>query len=82
MTKFYINKNPAGKLSNLHFGVCQLADGSVRVLTLGFVVTTFALDQARNTARARLEQLKGKRTRWQRFGDWCETYLKANKEHQ
>ena len=81
-SKFYLNKNPSGKLNSAYFGLCQIADGLVRVLTLGWVGSTFQLDHARNTAFERLQQLKGKRTRWQRFGDWCEIYLKANKEHQ
>lgn len=53
-----INKHPSGRLNNIHFGLCAIADGLVRVLSFGFLHSTFTLDQARNVAKRRLEQLK------------------------
>lgn len=54
------NKHISGRISNIHFGLCQIADGLVRVLSFGFLHSTFTLDQARNAARKRLEALKAK----------------------
>lgn len=58
--KLNVNKNPAGRLNAFTFGLCNIADGLVRVLTLGFLFSEFALGHARNTARRRLEELKEK----------------------
>lgn len=53
-----INKHPSGRLNNVHFGICQIADGLVRVLSFGFLHSTFTLDQAKNAAKKRFEQMK------------------------
>lgn len=54
----YINKHPAGRISNMHFGVCAILDGLVRVLSFGFLHSTFCLDQSRNAAKKAIEKAK------------------------
>lgn len=50
-----INKHPSGRISNIGFGLCSIADGLIRVFSLGFLHSTFALDYARNQARRRFQ---------------------------
>lgn len=45
------NLHPAGRVSNIGFGLCEVADGLVRVFSLGFLHTTATLDHARNASR-------------------------------
>ena len=61
MSKIERNKNPAGRINNIIFGLCQLADGFVRVVSFGFLHTRFPIDQTRNVARRQLEKLKNQR---------------------
>ena len=56
--KFYRNRNPSGRLNNMGFGLCTIADGLVRVLSFGYLHTTFTLDYARNTAKAHFAKLR------------------------
>lgn len=58
-----LNKNPAGRLSNMGFGACTIADGLVRVLSFGFLHTRFTLEYARRQALAALKQMKLNRQR-------------------
>lgn len=58
MNKIQINKHPLGRINNIHFGLCCIADGFVRVLSLGFLHSTFTLDQTRNATRKQINQLK------------------------
>lgn len=53
-----INKHPDGRISNIIFGVCGLGDSLVRILSLGFLHATFALDYSRHTAKKRLQRMK------------------------
>lgn len=57
----FFNKNPAGKIGNIVFGLCSIADGVVMVLSLGFLKTTFTLDCARSQARKQFTKLKRSR---------------------
>lgn len=52
------NKNPAGRLSMMVFGVCCIADGLVRVFSLGFLHARFQLEYARRQAKRNLVRLK------------------------
>lgn len=52
------NKNPAGRVSNIGFGVVAIIDGIVRVLSLGFLHTDLMLSYARRQARAGIERMK------------------------
>lgn len=52
------NRHPLGRVNNMAFGLCSIADGAVRVLSLGFLHSTFAIDQARNAARKHINKLK------------------------
>jgi len=49
--KIQRNLHPAGRVSNIGFGLCAIADGLVRVFSFGFLHTTLALDHARNASR-------------------------------
>jgi hypothetical protein len=59
--KVYQNKNPSGRLNNMGFGLSAVIDGLIRVLSLGYLHTTFTLDYARNTAKNRFVKLKRER---------------------
>ena len=50
-----VNKNPEF-VNNFIFGVCQIADGLVKVLSLGKLQSTFTIDLARNVAKKRLKR--------------------------
>jgi hypothetical protein len=54
----YRNKHPAGRFNSFTFGLCNIGDGLVRVLTFGFFHSTFALDHARSTAKRRIEKFR------------------------
>lgn len=54
----YVNKNPSGKLWNFIMGVAELADGVVRVVTLGFLCTKFPLIASRKQADAMFRNVK------------------------
>lgn len=45
------NRSPMGKWYNVLFGLAHCADGLVRVLSLGFLASSFTLTLARNNAR-------------------------------
>ena len=53
-----INKHPMGRINNMHFGICCIIDGLVRVLSFGFLHSTFALDQTRNASKKQIEKFK------------------------
>lgn len=48
----YRNKNNYGFIHNMKFGFCNIADGMVRVLSLGKLGSSFAIDCARDHAKA------------------------------
>jgi len=52
----YVNKSPHGKVSSIGFGFNQILDGLVRVVSFGFLCSTFALDHARETARSKINR--------------------------
>lgn len=47
------NRIPGEHLSSMLLGVCNIADGLLRVITLGFFICTFTLDYARKMAHRR-----------------------------
>ena len=53
-----VNKHPNGRISNIIFGLCGISDGLVRVLSAGFLHSTFTLDYARYTAKQRINQIR------------------------
>ena len=59
--KIQRNKNPAGRISNIGFGLCSIADGLTRVVSLGFLHSTFTLDYSRRQARMHIQKLKAAR---------------------
>ena len=54
--KISINRSPFGWASSMQFALCQLADGVVRTLSLGFLYTNLPTQQAKNTAKKRFER--------------------------
>jgi acetaldehyde dehydrogenase (acetylating) len=55
-----VNRHPDGRISNIVFGLCHLADGIVRAGSLGFLHTTFPLDYARYVAKRRFQRQQAK----------------------
>lgn len=49
---FFINKNPTGKIDAMWMGVAGIADGVVRIVTLGWVCTQFQLVVAGNQMKS------------------------------
>ena len=56
--KIYVNKNPAGKISNLTFGICQIIDGVLRIFTFGWLASTLTLDHSRKQAGKNIQKLR------------------------
>ena len=52
------NRHPAGRLHNALFGICQIADGLVRVLSLGHLHTRLTLELSSYQTRLYLVKLK------------------------
>ena len=55
---FQRNLNPAGRLGCIVFGLAQLIDGAVRVVSGGFFHTTVPLTVSREQARRHIQNLK------------------------
>lgn len=55
------NRNPAGKLYNLLFGLCEVADGLIRVASLGYLHSRFTLDISKRAAAKHIAQQKKRR---------------------
>lgn len=49
---FFINKNPTGKIDAMWMGVAGIADGLVRIGTLGWVCTRFQVTVAGNQMKS------------------------------
>ena len=52
------NKHPAGRISNMIFGLCSIGDGLVRVLSFGFCHATLSLDWSRYQVKVQIKNLK------------------------
>lgn len=52
------NKNPSDHASRMLLGVCNIADGLVSILSIGFLHSSFALEYARNNAKKRAKEIK------------------------
>lgn len=50
------NRHPAGRLSNMVFGLCAVGDGLVRILSFGFAHSTLTLDWSNRQARLGIQQ--------------------------
>lgn len=55
------NRNPAGKVFNLLFGLCEIADGLIRVVSLGYLHSRFALDMSKRAVKTHIARQKKKR---------------------
>lgn len=60
---FFLNKHPAGKPWNALFGLAEVCDGLIRVLTFGFVATTLTLLVSRKQAECMIKKLKANRNK-------------------
>lgn len=56
--KIQRNKHPAGRISNMVFGLCSLCDGLVRLMSCGFLHTSLTLDWARYQATVQIRNLR------------------------
>ncbi len=56
--RIQINKHPSGRISNIVFGVLGVLDGLVRILSLGFLHSTFLLDYTRYQAGLSIRRMK------------------------
>ena len=54
----YVNQNPSGKFWNCVIGAAELADGIVRVVTLGILCTKLPLVASRKQADAMFRNVK------------------------
>jgi hypothetical protein len=52
------NKHPSGRMSNALFGLIQVADGAVRVLSLGFLHTDWLCRYTSWQAKVMFRNLK------------------------
>lgn len=57
MSKFYINDSTWKRYYVVLYGAAEVLDGVVRLLTLGFVSTTFVLDVCREAVRDDIRRL-------------------------
>lgn len=52
------NRHPAGRSGNVLFGLAQIGDGLVRVLSFGFLHSTLALTVSRQQAKSMIQRAK------------------------
>lgn len=52
------NRNPAGKRYNLLFGLCEVADGLIRVASLGYLHSRLTLNISKRAAAKHIAQQK------------------------
>lgn len=45
------NRNPAGRLFNILFGLCEVADGLIRIVSLGYLHSRLTLALSRRAAK-------------------------------
>ena len=57
------NRNPAGRLSNVVFGLASLLDGLVRVVSLGWLHTDLPLSVSRWQVKSHIKALKRRQGR-------------------
>ena len=55
------NRNPAGRISNMIFGLCAVGDGLVRFLSLGHLHTRFCLEYSKRQAKKQIRKVKERR---------------------
>lgn len=56
----YRNRNPAGVRMRILFGLAELTDGIVRVLSLGFLATTLPMAASKLMAKQSITRLRRK----------------------
>lgn len=55
-----LNKHPAGRISNIVFGICQIADGLVRICSFGFAHSRWTLNFSKWQARRSINKISEK----------------------
>jgi len=55
------NRNPAGKLFNVLFGLSEIADGLIRVISLGYLHSRFALEVFKRAVKRHIAYQKKQR---------------------
>lgn len=55
------NKHPSGRFGNILFGLCEVIDGVVRVMSAGYAHTNLLCFVTRYQARKMLKNIKKKR---------------------
>ncbi len=58
MTYFFRNKNLSGKVFNMVFGLAEILDGLVRILSLGFLATSLPVTCSGLGVKSHLKKLK------------------------
>lgn len=52
------NRHPAGRAFNMLFGVCQVADGFIRIVSLGYLHTRLTLTVTRKATEKLISRRK------------------------
>lgn len=55
------NRNPAGRIFNLLFGLCEIADGFIRVISLGYLHSRFSLEMSKRAVKKHIARQKKQR---------------------
>jgi hypothetical protein len=55
------NRNPIGRLGNIVFGLATLADGLIRVISLGYLHTRFPVNLSKSQTKRYLMRIKAAR---------------------
>lgn len=55
------NRHPAGRLYNMLFGLCEVADGLIRVVSLGYLHSRLPLTASKKAVERHIAQLKKRR---------------------
>lgn len=55
------NRNPAGRHYNILFGLCEIADGLIRVVSLGYLHSRLTLALSRRAVKKYMLQQKQSR---------------------
>ena len=63
------NHNPAGRLYNLLFGLCEIVDGLIRVTSLGYLHSRLTLELSRRTAEKHIARQKKRRAAHKNNGE-------------
>lgn len=66
------NRHPAGRLFNILFGLCEIADGLIRVASLGYLHSRLTLTLSRRATEKHIARQKELRALLDELQDECE----------